>query len=47
MAELSHADGVTAAWLNEGQFEVEVALKRFPITVQLGAFYDPRGERMQ
>ena len=47
MAELSHADGVTAAWLNEGQFEVEIALKRFPITVQLGAFYDPRGERMR
>ena len=47
IAELSHADGVTAAWLNSGQFEVEVALKRFPITVQLGAFYDPRGERMQ
>lgn len=47
MAEVSRSDGVTAAWLNEGQFEVEVALKRFPITVQLGAFYDPRGERMR
>lgn len=47
MAEVGRSDGVTAAWLNEGQFEVEVALKRFPITVQLGAFYDPRGERMR
>ena len=47
MAEVGRSDGVTAAWLNEGQFEVEVALKRFPITVQLRAFYDPRGERMR
>ena len=47
MAEVRHEAGVTAAWLQEGRFEVEVALKRYPISVQLGGFYDPRSERMK
>lgn len=47
MAEVSHEAGVTATWLQEGRFEVEVALKRYPVSVQLGAFYDPRSERMK
>ena len=47
MAEVSLEAGVTAAWLQEGRFEVEVALKRYPISVQLGGFYDPRSERMK
>jgi 4-methylaminobutanoate oxidase (formaldehyde-forming) len=47
MAEVRNAQGVTGAWLNEGNFEVEVALQRYPISVQLGAFYDPKNERMK
>lgn len=47
VAEVSHPEGVTSTWLKEGQFEVEVALKRYPISIQFGAFYDPRGERMK
>ena len=47
MADITHPNGVTAEWLTQGHFQVEVALKRYPITVQLGAFYDPRGERMK
>jgi 4-methylaminobutanoate oxidase (formaldehyde-forming) len=47
VADISHSDGVTADWIKQGHFEVEVALKRYPITVQLSAFYDPRGERMK
>ena len=41
VADITHPDGVTAEWLTQGHFQVEVALKRYPITVQLGAFYDP------
>ena len=47
MAGVRNAQGVTGAWLNEGNFEVEVALQRYPISVQLGAFYDPKNERMK
>jgi 4-methylaminobutanoate oxidase (formaldehyde-forming) len=47
VADISHSDGVTSDWIKQGHFEVEVALKRYPITVQLGAFYDPKGERMK
>ena len=47
MAEVRNAEGVTGAWLKEGNFEVEVALQRYPITVQLGAFYDPKNNRMK
>ena len=47
MAEVRNAEGVTVAWLKEGNFEVEVALQRYPITVQLGAFYDPKNNRMK
>ena len=47
IAEVTHEEGVTAAWLKEGNFEVEVALQRYPVTVQLGAFYDPDNHRMK
>ena len=47
MAEVRNAEGVTGAWLKEGNFEVEVALQRYPVTVQLGAFYDPDNHRMK
>jgi glycine cleavage system aminomethyltransferase T len=39
--------GVTADWLREGGFEVEVALKRYPAELQLGPWYDPRGDRIR
>jgi 4-methylaminobutanoate oxidase (formaldehyde-forming) len=47
MAELSNPEGVTAQWLKSGNFDVEVALKRYPITVQFGAFYDPKSEHLK
>ena len=47
MAELTHEGGITAAWLREGNFEVEVALQRYPVMVQSGAFYDPDNHRMK
>jgi 4-methylaminobutanoate oxidase (formaldehyde-forming) len=45
MGYVSCAEGVTNEWLAAGKLEVEVAWKRYPAQAQLGAWYDPRGER--
>lgn len=37
--------GVTADWMKQGRFEIEVAGERFPAVAQLAPFYDPSGER--
>lgn len=37
--------GVTADWIKQGRFEIEIAKERFPATAQLTPFYDPTGER--
>ncbi len=42
-----HDGGVDAAWLRDGRFEVEVACQRYPATVQLEAFYDPKNVRIK
>jgi 4-methylaminobutanoate oxidase (formaldehyde-forming) len=42
-----NSDGVSPDWLRAGHWEVELAWERYPITVQLQPFYDPRGERLQ
>ncbi len=47
IAELTHAQGVTREWLSEGHFEVEVALQRYPVRVQIAPFYDPKSARMK
>ena len=47
LASLHREDGVSKAWLEEGDFEVQIAGKRYPIQVQLQPFYDPQGERMR
>jgi 4-methylaminobutanoate oxidase (formaldehyde-forming) len=47
IAELTHDQGVTREWLTKGSFEVEVALQRYPIRVQLAPFYDPKSARMK
>ena len=47
IAELTHAQGVTREWLSEGYFEVEVALQRYPVRVQIAPFYDPKSARMK
>ena len=39
--------GVTTDWLRGGQWEIELAWRRYPIAVQVQAFYDPKGERMR
>ncbi len=47
MASLSRESGVSAAWLAEPGFEVEVAGVRHPADLQLSGFYDPSGSRMR
>ena len=47
MASVRHAGGVTAAWLAEGGFEVEVAGLRHAVDMQFAGFYDPKGERLR
>lgn len=39
--------GVTKDWLAGGTWEVEVALKRYPIEIQFGGWYDPKSERVK
>lgn len=47
MASIYRKGGVSAAWLDEGGFEVEVAGDRYPIDVQFEGFYDPKSERLR
>lgn len=47
MASVRRTGGVTAAWLAEGNFEVEVAGVRHPVDLQFPGFYDPHGERLR
>jgi glycine cleavage system aminomethyltransferase T/glycine/D-amino acid oxidase-like deaminating enzyme len=40
-------DGVTSQYLTQNDFEVEVAWERYPAKLQLGAWYDPKSERVR
>ena len=44
---VSHAGGVTEAWLADGRWEVEVAWRRYPVIAQFRSWYDPKGDRMK
>jgi 4-methylaminobutanoate oxidase (formaldehyde-forming) len=44
---VTHADGVTKDWLAAGNWEVEIAMKRYPIELQFGAWYDPKNIRVK
>jgi glycine cleavage system aminomethyltransferase T/glycine/D-amino acid oxidase-like deaminating enzyme len=47
MGSVRRTGGVTADWLKEGGFEVEVAGVRHTVDVQFAGFYDPKSERMR
>lgn len=47
LASLHREEGVSRRWIDSNEFEVEIALKRYPVDVQLKPFYDPKGERMR
>ncbi len=39
--------GVTKEWIESGTWEVELAWKKYPVKVQLFAFYDHKGEKIK
>ncbi len=47
LAYVTAPEGITASWLKDGAFEVEIAMKRHPVELQLGPWYDPKGERIR
>ena len=47
MGYLRHGGGVTQAWLEGLELEVEVAWERVPAKAQLAPWYDPRNERIR
>lgn len=47
MGYLTNDAGVTASWLEDGSFEIEVATKRIPASASLRSFYDPKNERVR
>jgi 4-methylaminobutanoate oxidase (formaldehyde-forming) len=46
LATVRHEDGVTAAWLEKGRFEVDSCGSRHGAIVQLRPFYDPNRSRI-
>ncbi|MFQ6018672.1 MAG: glycine cleavage T C-terminal barrel domain-containing protein, partial [Kiloniellaceae bacterium] len=44
---VNHPDGVDAAFVNSGRYEIEVAGARFAATASLRPLYDPRAERVR
>ncbi|MEM7169957.1 MAG: FAD-dependent oxidoreductase [Pseudomonadota bacterium] len=47
LAYIHHSEGVDKAYLEEGNFEVEVACERYPATLQLRPFFDPDNSRVK
>ena len=46
IASLRNAEGVTAAWIDSGEWSIEVVGIRYPARVQLAPLYDPGRERI-
>ncbi|MBL4749515.1 MAG: GcvT family protein [Amylibacter sp.] len=44
---IRNADGVDAAYVKAGEYELDVATKRVPCTVSLAPLYDPKMERVK
>jgi 4-methylaminobutanoate oxidase (formaldehyde-forming) len=47
MGYVAHADGVDAAFVRAGRWELEIAMERFQARAQLEAPYDPRSVRVR
>ena len=47
MVYLSNDDGITDEWIMDGNYEIEVEDKRYPITIHLRAPYDPEGKSIK
>jgi len=44
---VNNPDGVTADWVKDGTYEIEVACERFPARASLRPMYDPKAERVK
>jgi 4-methylaminobutanoate oxidase (formaldehyde-forming) len=44
---VSNPDGVTADWVKDGSYEIEVACERFSAQASLRPMYDPKAERVK
>ncbi|WP_321811921.1 MULTISPECIES: FAD-dependent oxidoreductase [unclassified Burkholderia] len=47
MGYVYNADGVTADWLAQNSFEIEVAWEKVPAKASLAPFYDPKNTRIK
>ena len=47
MGYVAHPDGVDAAFVRTGRWELELAMERFPATAQLEPPYDPTSARVR
>ncbi|MGJ8547672.1 MAG: FAD-dependent oxidoreductase [Sulfitobacter sp.] len=47
LATIEQAGGAPKAWIDEGGFDVQIAGKMYSADVQLGPFYDPKGDIMR
>jgi 4-methylaminobutanoate oxidase (formaldehyde-forming) len=47
LAYVSNEGGVTKDWIDQGQWEVELAWKRYAAKVQFDSFYDPKASRIK
>jgi heterotetrameric sarcosine oxidase gamma subunit len=47
MGYVAHADGVDAAFVRAGRWELEIAMERFPATAQFEPPYDPSSARVR
>ncbi len=47
LAYVNNPAGVTKEWISEGEWEVEIALKRYKIALQFEPWYDPKGTRIK
>ncbi len=47
MGYVHHEEGVTKDWVENTQFEIEVACKRYKVKAALGALYDPKMEKIK
>jgi 4-methylaminobutanoate oxidase (formaldehyde-forming) len=47
MCMLSKADGIDDAWIRAGEYEINVAGRRYPIKIHLEALHDPKGARLR
>jgi 4-methylaminobutanoate oxidase (formaldehyde-forming) len=47
MCMLSNADGIDDAWVRAGEYEINVAGRRYPVKVHPEALHDPKGARLR